>query len=183
MRSNAQGHASAYPVLPIAAAFPGGWWRVPWQVVADQLRTLNWWGVQLNIAPNTLRNWRDDESMPVVRKGKRSFIAESDLRAFLVTNTHLPAASKALAALESATGAQPTGSTSATLAPDDDLREEVRRLRARVATLDAELDRERTDSTNLRASRDVWRARARAHRETLRRQLDLEELADARDAD
>ena len=151
--------------------------------MADRLRTLNWWGEHLGVAPNTLRNWRDHEDMPVVRKGSRSYISEAELRHFLVTNAHLPAAPKALSGLESATGALPIGSADRAAADDGNVREELRRLRARVATLDDELDRERAAHSTLRASRDLWRARARAHRETVRKQLDLEELADARDAD
>jgi hypothetical protein len=151
--------------------------------VVEQPRTLNWWGTRLNISPNTLRHWREAERLPVTVKGKRAYITAAELRAFLVANAHLPAAPRALRALETAVDAQPTGSAPAGTAPDVDPRDELRALRARVATLDAELDRERAGNLALRASRDLWRERARAHREALRHQLDLEEMSDASDGD
>lgn len=64
-----------------------------------------------------------------------------------------------------------------------DARDELRQLRARNATLDDHPGKALVDNARLRASRDLWRERARAHRSTIRAHLDAEDTADAGDID
>jgi predicted RNase H-like nuclease (RuvC/YqgF family) len=156
-------------------------------VWADVKRTLPQWANILGVAPNTVHNWATLEGLTTESRGKRKVTTGRALREFLIANPQLHAAAKALLHLESAERAQeaaqtkPTSGTKTT--STEEPRAELRELRARVATLSQQLDETSDELARLRASRDLWRQRARAHRTTIRNQLDVEEAADALDAE
>jgi hypothetical protein len=123
-------------------------------------------------------------------RGKRAVVTASVLRDFLVNNPQLPAAYRALRKLESAergalnsAGSDEFDGRSRSSDPGVDVRDELRALRAKVATLDDELERAHLEGRRLRAQRDAWRERARIHRQALRGQLDLEEALDSSNID
>jgi hypothetical protein len=148
------------------------------------------WASLLGIAPNTLHNWRKKKGLEAQYRGNRALIAPATLRDFLVHNPQLSAAPRALHRLESAERVAPHtagndahGGTPGPSHPEAMVRDELRALRAKVATLDDELERSRAESVRFRAQRDTWRERARVHRQALRGQLDLEEALDAANID
>lgn len=143
-----------------------------------------YWADRCGIAVNTLRSWIKHRHLPVTQSGGHLLISEHDLIRWLNDNQHLSAAGPALAALEhegptrsdwTADKAETGESPQAPVGPD---RDQIRELRAQVATLDEQLEAHRRTVTRLRRERDQWRAAARAHRASLRAQLDLEERRD-----
>jgi hypothetical protein len=136
------------------------------------------WSRRLGIAENTLVGWVDNKNLKAERHDDRNLIDEAELRSFLVRNPQFPAARRALRRLEGTEVHVPSTST-ADSSSGDESRQTLRELRAHVATLAEELDVARRDLTQVRAERDLWRSRARAHRASLRAQLDLEDQADA----
>lgn len=154
---------------------------------ADEKRTLPQWADILGVAPNTLHNWAASEDLQTESRGQRKVTTGRALREFLIANPQLHAASRALVRLESAERAQQAADAGRWPGPTagsaEDPRTELRELRARVATLSQQLDEASDELTRLRASRALWRQRARAHRTTIRAQLVVEEAADALDAE
>lgn len=145
-------------------------------------RPLRAWARNLAVAPGTLRNWTDS-GLAYEAVGRIRMIDEGDLRAFLSSRPGLGKSEQALRRLEGRPADESGRSDEARRSSDaTDLgpeREALRQLRAQVATLDEELAKAQADNDRLGHERDLWRARARAHRHTLRAQLDLEEQADA----
>lgn len=139
------------------------------------------WARLLHVSPGTLRNWTD-RGLKYVVLGNRRVIDDADLVAFLREHPHFGRAEPALARLAELErdGTELRGQPAADdpQGPDEADRESLRRLRARVATLDEELAAARVEVDRLRQDRDVWRDRARAHRQSLRAQLDLEDRVD-----
>jgi hypothetical protein len=154
-------------------------------VWADEPRTLHRWAMMLSIAPNTLHNWKNYHALPVQIRGTRSLVAAAELRRFAVANPQLSATRSVLRGLESAERAH-YAELSVSSGPgaeavertDGSSRGELRELRARVATLDSELDKANAELARVRSQEQLWRERARAHRVTIRGQLDLEDAAD-----
>lgn len=139
----------------------------------DDRRTSRAWARHLGVAPGTVLNWTE-KGLAFDVVSNRRMIGRDDLRSFLLGRPDLGKADQALQRL-----ADPTpGNDSAGSGAEDD-RPLLRGLRARVATLAEELARTQAELERAVRDRDLWRARAKAHRDTLRGQLDLEEQADA----
>lgn len=136
------------------------------------------------VSANTVRGWIKDRDLPAHDYDGTAMVARDDLQRFAEEHPGLPAARRAIARLIGQAGAAaadppaaPASGPAAAAA-----REEIRALKARTATLSEVLGRAKRDADRLRRERDLWRSRARAHRASLKAQLDLEERADA-DAD
>jgi excisionase family DNA binding protein len=149
-------------------------------MVPDRPRGIPAWAAELGVSDNTIRGWVRQHDLKAENYGGRALIQRSSLRAFLRANPQLPAAVRALSKIDpqrSPILSPAAGNELGKLASRDD-RDLIRELRARVATLDEELQSARIEVVRLREERDLWRARSRVHRRALRAQLDLEERAD-----
>jgi hypothetical protein len=139
------------------------------------------WAEDLRVAPNTIRTWTRKHGLVRASDVGVLLIRPSDLVAFFNRMPGLVSVRRARAAYEAGPGfTAPAASTGSTVEQpvEPASRDEVRTLRARVATLDQRLDEALAETSRLRAERDYWQARARAHRRSLRDQLDLEDQED-----
>lgn len=148
--------------------------------VVDDLCTVPQAAKAAGVAPNTLRGWIVKHGLSPETHGGKDMLRLATVRVFAQHNPQLRAASRAAAALTPPAGQAPdapAGAVPVAAGADED-RDGLRALRARVATLDEQLDLARAETVRLRQERDLWRDRAGAHRASLRAQLDLEVAAD-----
>lgn len=130
------------------------------------------------VVSNTIKNWIDKHDCPAHDYQGTKLIDLTELKVFVADNPQLRATRRAAARLdvgERDTVQQPPASDSPVASGP---RDQVRALRAQVATLSEELDVALRDLRRVLKERDLWRARTAAHRDSMRAQLDLEELAD-----